>query len=269
MKWKLSTSRHKVSSWRELWSGEWSQQPRLRDLSLWAGPPQRPSPQFWLGVKSRVPRLGQKVPPDGELQRRSVEKGFYIWEPYSARPPQAMKSSRTRSSANSLQDSREQSDQGKCIQIKPRPRLHHRVQSKRSWMREGEPEWAVRRLSRRKQIQLCLAELPPYQLHHFGVEPQFTQYSVFIWGSTISHTLLLCGTVGGAGFRCLGLLPLSSPGDMNTAGEEFLECSRFFSLFLKSLDNQIHSTAKEARGRNGSIHKEVFNFSFNVTQVQP
>ncbi len=28
-------------------------------------------------------------------------------------------------------------------------------------MREGEPEWTVRRLSRRKQIHLCLAELPP------------------------------------------------------------------------------------------------------------
>ncbi len=39
-------------------------------------------PQFWLGVKSRAPRLGQKVPPDGELQRSS---------------PRAMKSSRTRS----------------------------------------------------------------------------------------------------------------------------------------------------------------------------
>ncbi len=99
-KWKLSTSRHKVSSWRELWSGEWSQQPRLRDLSLWAGPHQRPSPQFpqfWLGVKYRAPRLGQKVPPDGKLQRRPVKKGYYIWEPYSARPPRAMKSSRTRS----------------------------------------------------------------------------------------------------------------------------------------------------------------------------
>ncbi len=99
MKWKLSISRHKASSWRELWSGEWSQQPRLRDLSLWAGPPQRPSPQFpqfWLGVKSWAP-LGQKVPPDAELQRRPFEKEYYIWEPYSARPPRAMKSSRTRS----------------------------------------------------------------------------------------------------------------------------------------------------------------------------
>jgi len=53
------------------------------------------------------------------------------------------------------------------------PRLHHRVQSERSWMREGEPEGTVRRLSRLKQIHLCLAELPPYQLHHLGVEPSF------------------------------------------------------------------------------------------------
>ncbi len=80
---------------------------------------------------------------------------------------------------------------------------------------------------------------------------------VFMWGSTISHALLLCGTVAGAGFRCLGLLPLSGPGDMNTAGEEF----------LKSLDNRIHSTAKEARGRNVRIHKEFIIFSFNVTQI--
>ncbi len=81
----------KTFHFKSLWSGEWSQQPRLRDRSLWAGPPQRPSPQFpqfWLGVKYRALCLGQKVPPDGELQRRPVEKGYtYIWEPYSARLP--------------------------------------------------------------------------------------------------------------------------------------------------------------------------------------
>ncbi len=49
-----------------------------------------------------------------------------------------------------------QSDLGKCIQTKPRTCLHHRVQSERSWMREGEPEWTVRRLSRCKQIHPCL-----------------------------------------------------------------------------------------------------------------
>ncbi len=85
-----------------------------------------------------------------------------------------MKSSRTRSRQTlSLQGSREQSDRGECIQTKPRPYLHHRIQSKRSWMHEGEPEWTVRHHSRRKQIHFCLAKLPPYQLHHLGVEPQF------------------------------------------------------------------------------------------------
>ncbi len=38
---------------------------------------------------------------------------------------------------------------------------------------EGEPEWTVRRLSKSKQIHLCLAELPPYKLHHLGVETPF------------------------------------------------------------------------------------------------
>ncbi len=54
-------------------------------------------PQFWLGVKSRAPHLGPKVPPDGELRRSPVEKGYYIWEPYSAWPPWGNDSSRTRS----------------------------------------------------------------------------------------------------------------------------------------------------------------------------
>ncbi len=38
-------------------------------------------PQFLLGVKYQASCFGQKVPPDGELQRRPVEKGYYIWEP--------------------------------------------------------------------------------------------------------------------------------------------------------------------------------------------
>ncbi len=40
-----------------------------------------------------------------------------------------------------------------------------------------------------------------------------------------------------------------------------LECSRLLSWFLKSLDNPIHSLLKEARGRKGSIHKEVLYIS--------
>ncbi len=66
----------------------------------------------------------------------------------------------------------------------------HYVQSKRSWMHEGKPEWTVRRLSRCKQIHLCLAELPSYQLHHLGVELQFP------WASAPVSTgclLLYCG----------------------------------------------------------------------------
>ncbi len=81
----------------------------------------------------------------------------------------AMRSSITRSRRTlSRTPGREQSDREKSIQTKPRPRLHHHVQSERSWMREGEPEWTVRCLSRRKQIHLCLAELPPYQLHRMS-----------------------------------------------------------------------------------------------------
>ncbi len=41
-----------------------------------------------VGGEISNPHLGKKVPPDGELQRRPVDKGYYIWEPYSARPPQ-------------------------------------------------------------------------------------------------------------------------------------------------------------------------------------
>ncbi len=56
----------------------------------------------------------------------------------------------------------------RAVGEKPWPSLYHRVRSERSWMREGEPEWTVRRLSRPKQIHLCLTKLPPYQLHHLG-----------------------------------------------------------------------------------------------------
>lgn len=51
-----------------------------------------------------------------------------------------------------------------------KPCLNHRIQSQRSWICEGEPKWTVRRLSRRKQIHLCLPEHPPYFLHHLRVE---------------------------------------------------------------------------------------------------
>ncbi len=53
----------------------------LRDLSLGAGPPQRPPTvsTVLVGVKYRAPYLGQKLPPDGELRgglsRRDIKSG--------------------------------------------------------------------------------------------------------------------------------------------------------------------------------------------------
>ncbi len=54
-------------------------------------------PQFWLGVKYRAPCLGQNVPPGGELQRRSVEKGYISGNHTLPGYRGAMRSSRTRS----------------------------------------------------------------------------------------------------------------------------------------------------------------------------
>ncbi len=64
MKWNISTSRHKVSSWRELWSGEWSQQPRLRPGSMsWAPSEAKPTVSTVL-VAGEIssPLLGTKGP---------------------------------------------------------------------------------------------------------------------------------------------------------------------------------------------------------------
>ncbi len=60
--------------------------------------------------------------------------------------------------------------------------------------------------------QTCFT-LQKLQLSVLPVSPFFS------WGSTKSHAL----------YRGLGLLPLSSPEDMSTAGEEFLECSCLFN----------------------------------------
>ncbi len=49
----------------------------------------------------------------------------------------------------------------------------HPVREELDAWHEGKPEWTVRRLLRHKQVHLGLAELPPYQLHHLGVEPPF------------------------------------------------------------------------------------------------
>ncbi len=56
-------------------------------------------------------------------------------------------------------------------------------------MREGEPEWTVRRLSRRKHIHFFLAELPSYQLHHLGVEPPFPGPQPLSWQDVCSYIL--------------------------------------------------------------------------------
>ncbi len=54
----------------------------------WASSEAKPTVSTVLvGGKYQAPCLGQKIRPDGELQRRPVKKAYYIWEPKSARPP--------------------------------------------------------------------------------------------------------------------------------------------------------------------------------------
>ncbi len=74
MKWKVSTLGRTVSSLRELWTGGWSQQPRLRDRTLWAVPPQGPHPQppsLRVGMHSVHPAC----------ERRSLLTGISQGEP--------------------------------------------------------------------------------------------------------------------------------------------------------------------------------------------
>ncbi len=54
--------------------------------------------------------------------------------------------------------------------------------------------------------------------------------------------------------------PLSSPRDMSTAGEEFLDCSCLFSWFLKSLDNRFNCIDEEDRGKIGASIRTFFSF---------
>ncbi|MCI4376457.1 hypothetical protein PGIGA_G00188680, partial [Pangasianodon gigas] len=54
----------------------------------------------------------------------------------------------------------ELSDRGKGVQTQPRPRLCHSIQSQGSWMSQREPKGAVRRLLRRKQVDLSSTEHP-------------------------------------------------------------------------------------------------------------
>ncbi len=116
-----------------------------------------------VGGEISSPPLGTEGP-----SWRGAPEGYYIWEPYSAGPPRGNGISRTRSRWTLSRTPGSRAIEGNAY----RRSLGH-ICTKRSWMREGEPEWTVRRLSRRKQIHLCLAKLPPYQLHHLGVEPQF------------------------------------------------------------------------------------------------
>ncbi len=64
MKWKLSTSRHNVSSWRELWSGEWSQHWVERPESMsWAPSEAKPTVSTVLiGGEISSPLLGTEGP---------------------------------------------------------------------------------------------------------------------------------------------------------------------------------------------------------------
>ncbi len=54
--------------------------------------------------------------------------------------------------------------------------------------------------------------------------------------------------------------PLSSPRDMSTVGEEFLDCSCLFSWFLKSLDNRFNCIDEKARGKIGASIRTFFSF---------
>ncbi len=113
---------------------------------------------------------------------------------------------------------------GKCTLTKPRPRLHHRIQSRRSWMYEREQEWTVRCLSRCKQIHLCLAELPLYQLHHLGVEPPISSpvstgcqrlYCGPPGCKQLEETTTSLGTTGGFGTPvCKVDVTANPPGDL-------------------------------------------------------
>ncbi len=90
----------------------------------------------------------------------------------------------------------------------------------------------------------------------------FPVSALFRWGSTISHALL----------RCFRLLLLSSPGDMSTAREKFLEWSCLFSWLLKSLEDRFNCIAEEARGKIGASIRKFLSFllmSLSGHQVLP
>ncbi len=131
-----------------------------------------------------------------------------------------MRSSRTQSQRSLSSTPGSRAIGGKALQTKPRPCLYHCVQSERSWMREGKPEWTVRRLLRRKQIHLCLAEVPPYQLLHHGVEPQVSTGCLLLHCGPpgcklLEETATSLGTTGEFGTPvCKVDVTVNPPGDV-------------------------------------------------------
>ncbi len=140
-----------------------------------AGPHQRPSPQFpqfWLGVKYRAAPLGTEGPSWREAPEEAHQEGILYLGTILCPATAGNESSRTRSNLSpGIPGAAERL--GKMHTDEASATSAPSLQSKRSWMCEGEPEWTVSCPSRRKQIHLYLAELPPYRLHQLRVEPQF------------------------------------------------------------------------------------------------
>ncbi len=186
MKWKLSTLRHKVSLWRELWSGEWSQQPRLRDLSLWAGPPQRPGPQFpqlWLGGNMEYPAWDRRSLLTGSSRggpsRRDIYLGTILcpandgqWEVVEPFPGEL-----SPGLPGAERSGKMHTDKALAMSA-----LSHPVCSL-----EELDAWARTRVDSETSLEMQTDPLmPPYQLHHLGVEPPFPGPQSLSWQDVCS-----------------------------------------------------------------------------------
>ncbi len=138
---KVSTSRHTVSSLRELWIGGWSQQPRLRDHKLWVAPPSGATPTTSTspGRGDRPPSVrgdpswrespmeshrGEKSGPRTILGLARTVLPEVLWPRPGALSPEHPGAERS----------------GKNIQTKPRPRLYHGIQPQWSQMNKRVPE---------------------------------------------------------------------------------------------------------------------------------
>ncbi len=136
-----------------------------------AGLPQEPHsqlPQLRAGVKDHARCQWEEIPPDGNPPWRAVKERNQVRELYSAQPERG-----TRPGQHSLYNSLEQSDRGKGVQTKPRPRLYHSIQPQWSWMSQREPEGTVQCLTSRKQINLCLVKNSQNLIHHIGLKAPF------------------------------------------------------------------------------------------------